>query len=396
MRGAVEQGGGGVELSVLLLRLGMGFGENGMMGASELGTRSGVSVESDVLVQRIRVTGMTCAGCAAGLQRALERSGLVESASVSITTGLATLRLSGDFVPQVLELIRGQGYGAEAAAIGVAAGSYSEAELQQAEVEGIWRRRAIWGLGLWLPLESLHWVTTLLHMHGWWMPWVMAIGSGLVLASVGSEFLRSAWRAAVRGTTNMDTLIALGAGTAYAWSMAVLLFRPGLPLYFSEAAGLLAIVSLGHWLEARASKAAGSAVRALLQMQPEECELLRLDGSSLRVRTSEIRSGQRILIRPGARIPVDGVVEEGESDVDEAILTGESLPVLRRRGDEIPAGALNTTGRLLIRTTTSGNATTVARIAGLVQERNRAGLQYSDWRTVYRPFLSPEFLEWRC
>lgn len=347
------------------------------MGAIEAGSGSVSSVNPGVGAQRIRVTGMTCGGCAAGLQRVLEGSGLVESATVSITTGVATVRVEGRLVPRVLELIRGQGYGAESVAVGGGAVGYSEAELRQAEVEGIWRRRAIWGMGLWLPLECVHWVMSSGHVHGWWMPWVMGIGASLVVAGAGSEFLRSAWRAARRGTTNMDTLIALGAGTAYLWSLAVLVFRPGLPLYFSEAAGLLAIVSLGHWLEARASKAAGSAVRALLQMQPEECELLQLDGGLLRVRTSEIRAGQRILIRPGARIPVDGVVEEGESDVDEAILTGESLPVLRRRGDLIPAGGLNTTGRLVIRTTTAGDETTVARIAALVEEAqsSRAPIQ---------------------
>ena len=340
-------------------------------------TDSGVVIGSGVGSQRIRVTGMTCAGCAAGLQRVLERSGVVESASVSITTGLATVRVEGRLVPRVMELIRGAGYGAEVAALGGVEAGYSAVELRQLEAEGIWRGRAILGLGIWLPLECVHLVMSIWHVHSWWMPWMMAVGSGFVIAGVGREFLRSAWRAALRGTTNMDTLIGLGAGTAFVWSAVVLVFRPDLPQYFSEAAGLLAIVSLGHWLEARASKSAGSAVRELLQMQPEESELLRLDGSILRVRTAEVRVGQRILIRPGARISVDGVVEEGESDVDEAILTGESLPVPRRRGDLIPAGALNTTGQLVIRTTTAGGESTVARIAALVQEAqsSRAPIQ---------------------
>lgn len=327
-------------------------------------------------LQRIRVTGMTCAGCAAGLQRVLEQSGLVESASVSIATGLASVRVLREEVPRVLALIEAQGYGAELSTGGMVT-QYSEAEIRHAEVEEIWRRRAIRGLSIWLPLEAVHWGMSLWHIHGWWMPWIMACGSALVVAGVGIEFFRSAFRAALRGGTNMDTLIGLGAGTAFVWSLGVLWFRPDLPQYFSEAAGLLAIVSLGHWLEARATRSAGSAVRELLQMQPEECELLRLDGSAVRVRTAEIRVGQRLLIRPGARIPVDGVVEEGESDVDEAILTGESLPVPRGRGDVIPAGALNTTGRLVLRTTTAGDATTVARIAALVQEAqsSRAPIQ---------------------
>lgn len=322
----------------------------------------------------VRVTGMTCAGCAAGLQRALEQSGLTSTAVVSITTGLANVSCAEDVFPRVLEVIRSRGFGAELASGGLL---HSEVERRQAAAEWIWRRRAIWGLSLWLPLEIVHWVLSFTHFHPAWMPWVMAAGSGAVVFGVGAEFLRSALGALRRGGTNMDTLIALGAGTAFVWSAVVLVLRPDLPQYFSEAAGLLAIVSVGHWLEARASASAGSAVRELLRLQPESCELLRLDGGVLAVRTGDVRPGQRLLIRPGARIPVDGVVEEGQSDVDESIVSGESLPVLRRVGDVVPAGGLNTTGRLVIRTTTGGEATTIAKIAAMVQEAqsSRAPIQ---------------------
>jgi len=322
----------------------------------------------------LRVSGMTCAGCAAGLQRALEQSGLTASATVSITTGMASVRCAEDVLPRVLEVIRRQGFGAELASGGVL---YSEVEQRQAAAELLWRRRAIRGLILWLPLELCHWGLSLAHVHPAWLPWLMAAGSAAVVFGVGSEFLRSALEAVRRGGTNMDTLIAMGAGTAFFWSLGTLLFQPELPQYFSEAAGLLAIVSVGHWLEARASASAGSAVRELLQLQPELCELLRLDGEVLTVRTREVRAGQRLLIRPGSRIPVDGVVVEGQSDVDESIVTGESLPVLRRVGEAVPAGGLNTTGRLVICTTTSGAETTVAKIAALVQEAqaSRAPIQ---------------------
>jgi len=306
--------------------------------------------------------------------RALEQSGLTTTAAVSITTGLAKVTCADEVFPRVLDVIRSRGFGAEVSSGGVL---FSEVERRQAAAELLWRRRAIWGLSLWLPLELAHWVLAFLHLHPAWMPWMMAAGSGAVVFGVGGEFLRSAVGALRRGGTNMDTLISLGASTAFAWSVVVLVFRPELPQYFSEAAGLLAIVSVGHWLEARASAKAGSAVRELLQLQPESCELLRLDGGLLTVRTGEVRPGQRLLIRPGSRIPVDGVVEEGQSDVDESIVTGESLPVLRRAGDVVPAGGLNTTGRLVIRTTTGGEATTVARIAAMVQEAqaSRAPIQ---------------------
>ncbi|MHC4590903.1 MAG: heavy metal translocating P-type ATPase, partial [Planctomycetota bacterium] len=180
----------------------------------------------------------------------------------------------------------------------------------------------------------------------------------------------------------MDTLIAMGATTAYVFSLIVFVAQLSgrlleQPLYFSEAAALLGLISLGHWLEARASAKAGSAVRELLELQPDRAEILDADGTTQTVPSARIEPGQKLLIRPGARVPVDGVVIEGETEIDESVVSGESLPVPKTVGDEVVAGSMNTTGRLVIEATVDGRHTTVTRIAEIVQraQASKAGIQ---------------------
>jgi Cu+-exporting ATPase len=169
----------------------------------------------------------------------------------------------------------------------------------------------------------------------------------------------------------MDTLISMGATVAYLFSLATFVLQGtgralDQPLYFAEAAALLGIISLGHWIEARATAQAGSAVRELLELQPEEAELL-VNDEPLVVPSGDVRPADRMLIRPGAGVPVDGIVVEGESEVDESVVSGESVPVPKSVGDPVVAGSVNTTGRLVVEATVDGRSTTVARIAELVQ-----------------------------
>ena len=328
---------------------------------------------------QFRVTGMTCAGCAASIQRGLESRSDVTAASVSFTTGTAAVQGPHLEPDSVIDAIRGLGFSAQLIRPEESSDSASEIERQQTANERIWRYRAIVGMALWVPLEILHWTANALHWHGPWMSWLMFFGALVILVFAGSEFYKSAWSAAIRRRTNMDTLISMGATTAFVYSS--LIFFLGLdhlhPTYFAEAAGLLGIVSLGHWFEARASSRAGSAVRELLQLQPETAEVLRDDGTIASVPSAEVKKDWKIVIRPGGRIAVDGVVMEGGSAVDESIVTGESVPVDKAPGDHVVAGSMNTTGRLVVRTSVDGRHTTVARIAGLVQkaQTSRAPIQ---------------------
>lgn len=311
-----------------------------------------------------RVTGMTCAGCAAGLQKNLAADPQVENASVSIISGLACVRtrLSAQ---DLIDRIRQRGFEATQEVNSLPA---SAIEQQQQSAERLWKRRAVAGLSLWVPLELLHWSAAALHWHPQWMSLLMASGSGLILLITGPGFLKSAWQALLNRTANMDTLISMGAGTAWLTSALILGLNLPQPTWFSEAAGLLAIVSLGHWLEATVTGHAGSAVRDLLKMQPETVNAVAADGSETTVQLAAVLPGRKIRIRPGDRVPVDGTILEGVSDLDESIITGESLPVMRRPGDSVVAGSVNATGQLLIAATVSGTDTTISRIARLVEQ----------------------------
>jgi Cu+-exporting ATPase len=300
---------------------------------------------------RFQIDGMHCAGCAAGLQQALAGVDGVTGASVDYTSGLATIE-GPVLEATLLDAIERRGFSGTRLTPGLdVAATRTDIERRQTEAVRRWRRRAIIGLGLWLPLESLHW--TLGHAGHSWMPWVMLVGSAVVLAIAGGGFYASAWSAARRRTTNMDTLIALGATTAFAWSVVVMLMQrvaadPAVwlerPLYFAESAALLGLISLGHWIEAAATARAGAAVRELLELQPDDAELVDASGAVRTIASGDLQRGDRVQVRPGGRIPVDGTIIEGDADIDESLVTGEPLPVRRTPGDAVVAGTVNTTG----------------------------------------------------
>ncbi|MAD78725.1 MAG: hypothetical protein CMJ51_05080 [Planctomycetaceae bacterium] len=324
---------------------------------------------------RFSVEGMHCTGCATGLQSSIAALPGVEAARVDFITGSAEVH--GEVSAEtVLRSISDGGFKG-----GVLAPAFDLQEtrtrLEQAQSSSVrlWRRRAIVGLGLWVPLETLHW--TLGGAGHAWMPWVMFLGSAIVLVVAGGGFYASAWKAALRGGTNMDTLVSIGASTAFIWSFVVFVMQQSAagaesvwtdrPLYFAEAAALLGVISLGHWLEAAASVRAGAAVRDLLELQPDEAERLGPDDTVELVASRDLEIGDHLQVRPGGRVPVDGTVIDGRSEIDESLVTGEPLPVNRAGGDPVIAGTVNGSGRLVIEATVDGRHTTVARIAELVQ-----------------------------
>ena len=318
----------------------------------------------------LKLEGLHCAACAQNVQSALEQQPRVASVVVSLTQARASIT-GHDLDPATLvQAVQAAGYDAELVTQRQAPAELrSELEQRQSTNERQWRRRAIVGLSIWIPMLILHWT---LH-HEDWVPWALCILGTAVVLSVGGGFYRSAWQAARHRTTNMDTLIAIGATTAYVHSLVLFIIEQsghetGQPLYFSEAAALFGVISLGHWLEARSSAKAGSAVRELLELQPETAERLESDGSIVELPSATVQIGDRILIRPGARVPVDGTIVEGESDLDESVVTGEPLPRRRTSGESVVSGSMNASGRLVIEATVDGRNTTVARIAELVTD----------------------------
>ena len=333
---------------------------------------------------QLDIDEISCASCVETARQALLASPDVSDASISVQTGRAIIH--GTIDPtEAARLVTASGYPAKP----VGPEPTSAAELHDhmehlaAKKERQWRGRAIVGLGIWIPMAVVHWGGESLGIADlWWMHWALGIAATTVMFIVGPGFFLSAWTALKHGGTNMDTLISIGAGTAWGYSVVLFVLQHmgydhGQPSYFTEAAALLGLISLGHWMEARSSAKAGSAIRDLLELQPDTAEQIAKDGTLVEVSVASVEPGARLLVRPGGRIPVDGTVVEGESEVDEALITGESIPVLRTVGDPVVSGSTNALGRLIIVADVAGNDSTIARIARLVSDTlgSRASIQ---------------------
>lgn len=329
----------------------------------------------------LSVEGMHCAGCVGAVESALRGVAGVESAAVNLTSGTALVRGRGLNAEQLARVVSAQGYAAKSLAPQRSlADQRSELEEKQQRNVRAWRQRALLGLALWLPLMLLHMPMDLRlveYSHGFHhgLMWFSAILATIAQIFVGWGFYRSAWKAAQSGSTNMDTLIALGSSVAWAFSAIVfaaelLGWKTGQPMYWEAAAGLLALVSLGHWLEARSMVSASSALRQLLSLQPDRVRRIRSleDERGEEIATADVLPSDLLVFQPGDRIAVDGQVAAGASAVDESVVTGEPIPVEKWAGAAVTAGSLNTTGRLVVSATTNGRETTIARIAEMVQQ----------------------------
>ncbi|HKT97436.1 MAG TPA: copper-translocating P-type ATPase, partial [Paraburkholderia sp.] len=218
-------------------------------------------------------------------------------------------------------------------------------------------------------------VPLVLPMFGGWLGlhWMLPAAAQLVLASIvqfgfGARFYRAAWKAVRAGAGNMDLLVALGTTAAWGVSVYAMLAHPGdaAHLYFEASAVVITLVRFGKWLEARAKRQTTDAIRALNALRPERARI-RENGVEREVPLAQVRVGAVVVVRPGERVPTDGVVLEGRSHIDESLITGESLPVPKAPDDAVTAGSINGEGLMAVRTTAIGAETTLARIIRLVE-----------------------------
>ena len=338
---------------------------------------------TDETVDRLSLSvgGMVCAGCAASAQSKLSQVAGVKNATVDFASGVASVDGRGINVSSIVDAVRRAGFDATLHAPKTAAHDPLAALVQlqatndrnQIARESQWFRRMLVAGLIWIALETLHW--TAAHDHSaTWVGWTMFLATAVALFLTGGGFFASAWRAARHGTTNMDTLVVIGVTASFVLSTWIFFAQQFAhmmlesPLYFAEATALLGIISGGHWLESRGSSRANSAVKELLQLQQESAERLDSSGALETVPTASIRVGDRINVRPGGRIAVDGTVIEGRSSVDESSLTGEPLPILRQVGDSVSSGTIALDGGLVVRVVASGSASALGRIAQLVYE----------------------------
>jgi Cu+-exporting ATPase len=312
-------------------------------------------------VREYDIKGMTCASCVARLERVLKRVPGVADASVNLATRRATVTLDRDLEdPVLMDAVARAGFEAE---------PHQPRENRAPEApqgrSSLELQRAALALGLAVPLGAL--AMSPWFQGAWNAPLQAALATAVVFGA-GAGLHRAAWRALKHREATMDTLVSLGSVTA--WGASVVPLVRGHAghhgLYFETAGVLVAFVLLGRWLESRARWETAQALRALGALLPETATVLR-DGVERTVPIARVRVGDRVKVGPFGRVPVDGVVREGRSAVDESMVTGESLPVPRGEGDPVVAGTLNGGSPLCLEATRVGAETTLSRIVARVE-----------------------------
>ncbi|MFF7105811.1 heavy metal translocating P-type ATPase [Pseudomonas sichuanensis] len=327
---------------------------------------AGYSVPTRTL--ELQIGGMTCASCAGRVERALGKVPGVEQISVNLASERAHLEvLQAVDDAALIAAVEQAGYSAT-----LPRTAHDDLALAQRRLRN--ERLAV-GAALLLALPLV--LPMLVQPFGlhWMLPaWAQFLLATPVQFILGARFYVAAWKAVRAGAGNMDLLVALGTSAGYGlslyqWANAHAGMEPH--LYFEASAVVIALVLLGKYLESRAKRQTASAIRALEALRPERAVRV-VDGHEEDVAISQLRLGDLVLVKPGERFPVDGEVLEGSSHADEALISGESLPVPKQPGDAVTGGAINGEGRLLVQTRALGTETVLARIIRLVEDAQAA------------------------
>ena len=309
------------------------------------------------------VGGMTCASCVARVERALRKVPGVQDAAVNLATESVHVTYDAtrpDVDALARRAVRNAGYEPRALA----------AQEAEADAAGPWAGFAPVAMGLLLsaPLV-LPMLGDLFGQHWMLPPWAQFLLATPVQFILGARFYKAGWHAAKALTGNMDLLVALGTSAGYGlslWLWATAHAGHAPHLYFEASAVVITLVLLGKWLEARAKRQTTAAIRALHALRPDVVHLLTKQGE-VDVPVSEVLVGDQLVVRPGERIPVDGTVSQGSSSVDESMLSGEPIPVVKSQGDRVLAGTINQKGAFLMEATGVGSATVLSQIVQMVQ-----------------------------
>lgn len=337
--------------------------------------------DADYETCTLDIGGMTCASCVRRIEKSLLKLEGVAEAKVNLATEVASVR----FAPGTIDVdgltaaVTKAGYTATPRHTGQAPAASDQRggddEAAEERDRALHRMKRKWQVALatGLGLMGLMYVPLYIDTMDWLMPAIFVVAT-VVQFWAGRDLYASAWTAARHRTTNMTTLVALGTGVAYGYSTFVTLWPGlaeswGLPLhvYYETSLIIVALVLAGKWMEGRAKKRTAEAVSALMGLAPKTARVVRGD-SEVDIPIEEVVVGDVVRIRPGEKVPVDGVVTSGTTTVDESMLTGESLPVDKAPGDAVIGATINTTGSVLIRTTAVGDDTALAQIIRLVED----------------------------
>ena len=337
----------------------------------------------------LQVQGMTCASCVGRVERTLRRVPGVQDVAVNLATERARIQLlAGTPVQALIAAVHKAGYEA-APVVQEASAQAHDAQAQRQAAERQRLQRSLgWALVLALPVfilemgghvfPPLHgWIEATIGMRTSWL--LQCVLTSAVLLGPGRQFYALGVPALLRGAPDMNSLVALGTAAAFAYSV-VATFAPGvLPtgtvhVYFEAAAVIVALILLGRFLEARAKGQTSDAIRRLVQLQAKTARVQRGAGAWQEVDIVQVMAGDRVQVRPGERIPVDGVVLEGESFVDESMVSGEPVPVAKQAGAELVGGTVNQNGALVFEATKVGGDTLLAQIIRMVEQAQGAKL----------------------
>jgi len=354
---------------------------------------------------RFKIEGITCASCVAKIEAALRETPGVLSAAVSVGTEEAVV----EYLPSVADLasvkaaVGSAGYTVvEAPAPAAPEALDREAEAREREYRTLIRQ---WwfgaAVGIFTMILSYPWLFPVLRdwfpreSHRLWYMWaVMGVASLAVILVSGRHFFTGAWQALTHRSANMHTLIALGTGVAWLYSTIALIFPQIFParefadVYYDVTVVVIALVDLGLAMELRAKGRTSEAIKKLIGLQAKTARVVR-DGKDVDIPVEEVLVGDVVVVRPGEKVPVDGEVAEGTSAVDESMVTGESMPVEKRPGDEVIGGTLNRAGAFRFRATKVGKDTALASIIRLVQDAQSSKVPIQRIVDVVSGYFTP-------
>ena len=334
------------------------------LGTGHKAPRAAHEIQGEEREVNFAVEGMTCASCALLVELVLRRDPRIRLANVNLASESAVVRgvLSKEEVYAAVEKLGYHPLPMDTVAQRKLLMEREKRHLAEA------KRKAVWAAVLSAPVTAI----AMLEPKGMIWRWAQFLLSTPVVFWAGKSFFDKALKLAKQRKANMDSLIVLGVGSAYAYSMAAIFFRRPY-LYFDAAAGIICFVLLGRYLEEKAKGRAHEAIRRLLDLQPATATLLR-DGEEITVPVDDLVPGDLILIRPGEKISTDGLVVEGLSTVDEAMLTGESMPVVKEAGHPVTGGCVNGNGALKVRVGAVGADTVLAGIIHMVEQAQSSKL----------------------
>ena len=325
------------------------------------------------------VTGMSCAACSARVEKAVNGVEGVTACAVSLLTN--SMGVEGDVAPEkIIQAVEAAGYGCREKGAAKKVDHAAEEEALKDRETPVLKRRLLWSLGF---LLVLMYFSMGHHMWGWPIPaWFEGnhVAMGLVQL-INKKFFVSGFTSLLHRAPNMDTLVAMGSGVSFVYSVVILFGMTDAvakgdgertmalmnSFYFESAAMILTLITVGKMLEARSKGKTTDALRSLMKLAPKTAVVAR-DGQEVEVPIEEVQTGDVFVVRPGENVPVDGVVLEGHSAVNEAALTGESIPVDKGEGDSVSAATVNQSGFLRCRATRVGEDTTLSQIIHMVSD----------------------------